>query len=87
MKLYSHVQVKFVPVYFVKANKGVEEQLYSFSVSSLDGVCQLYPRSSNPLYLLNRMVSGPQTRFGLGGEYKNPCRECDHGSSIVHAMA
>ena len=86
MHLYSHVQFKFVAVYFVKANMGVEEQLYSSSVSSLNG-CQLCPRSDKPLYLLKRMVSGPPTRFGLGEEEKNPCRECDRGSSIVHPMA
>jgi len=65
---------------------GIEEQLYIFSVSALD-VCQLYPRSDNSLYLLNMRVSGPPTRFGLGGEDKNACQECDHGSSIVHPVA
>ena len=66
---------------------GVGLQLYSMSVSVLDVGCQLYPRDDKPLYLLKRLVSGPPTLFGLGGENTNPDRECDRGSSIVHLMA
>jgi len=66
---------------------GVGVQLYSISVSILDGGCQLYPRNDKPLYLLKRVVSGPPNRFELGGKNKNPYQECDHGSSVVHPMA
>jgi hypothetical protein len=37
MYLWSQLKVKFVPVYFVKANVRVEVELYTFSVSALHG--------------------------------------------------
>jgi hypothetical protein len=62
----------------MKTYWGVEVQLHAFLTSALDGgewsasrPGRFTPQGMNPWYLLDRMLGGPQSRSGCGGEEKN----------------
>jgi len=67
---------KSVPFHIMKVYTGwAEVQLHSFLISVLDGVVNFTPRRIDPRgkklpYLLNRILGGPQSRFGHFGEQK-----------------
>jgi hypothetical protein len=67
---------------------------YSFTTSALDGVsgqrhapAAFYPRGKDPRYLLDRRLSGPQSRSGHRGYRKNPFASVGDRTSIVQSSS